>query len=85
MPHFDDRKVEKLVPIPNELVIPVVLGATAKRILRPFDQRRGATELPRDKPMHYQLRGIVDDFLVNLPAHRFRLKISIRKRNTFWA
>jgi hypothetical protein len=71
MPNFGYGKVKELVPILNERVMPEVLRTMAKRILCPFDQRGVTTELPRDKPMHYQLRGVVHALLVDLLLHRF--------------
>jgi hypothetical protein len=72
---------KELVPILNERAMPEVLRAAAKRIPCPFDQRRVTTELPRDKPMHHQLRGVVHAFLVDLLIHRFRAQLGPQREN----
>jgi len=79
------RKIKNIVPFPNERVTLEVLRAAAERNPGLFDQRRVATDLSRNKPMHHQLRGVVHAFLVDLTAHGLDLisKGKIADRRTF--
>ncbi len=46
-----------------------MIGLTRVRDLRLFDQRWVATDLPRNEPMHNQLRGVAYNSLIDFDCH----------------
>src|SRR6267142_33813 len=63
------RKRQQLVPFPNERPACELIGLARVCNLGLFDQRRIATNLPRNEPMHNQLRGVAYDSLINFDCH----------------
>jgi hypothetical protein len=66
---FVRRKRKQLVPFPHERPACELIGLVRVRDLGLFDQRRIATDLPRNEPMHNQLRGVANNSLIDFDCH----------------
>src|ERR1700730_6270916 len=58
-------KIQQVVPFIDKRPASILIGLPRMRDLGPFDQCRITTNLPRDQPMHDQLRGVANYSLVN--------------------
>src|ERR1700730_3021103 len=68
-PESRRRKFQEIVPLPHERTSRIAPGGSRMRYLCAFNQRWVATDLPRNEPMHHQLRDIVHRFLVDRNLH----------------
>jgi hypothetical protein len=66
---FVRRKRQQLVPFPHERPACELIGLVRVGDLGLFDQRRIATDLPRNEPMHNQLRGVANNSLIDFDCH----------------
>jgi hypothetical protein len=66
---FVRRKRQQLVPFAHERPARELIGLMRVRDLGFFDQRRIATDLPRNEPMHNQLRGVAYNPLIDFDCH----------------
>ena len=53
------RKIQQVAPFIDERPASILIGLPRMRDLGPFDQCWIATDLPRNQPMHDQLRGVL--------------------------
>jgi len=70
-------------PFAHERPACELIGLTRVRDLGLFDQRRIATDLPRNEPAHNQLCGVASNFLIDFNCHgkiHYSVLLARRKR-----